>query len=271
VARVAFGIAVGVVSTLLLAPQGDEFGAKVGLLAGLVVVCAAKPLFDRFLPEAGSPRDDLRAFLAPAVPGRAAALRLGGGVVAVALAAVAVVVAGSPARGTVLPDSLEALNRPAPVVDPATLPPITIDQEVIDFDHERAGDGMNEVVVALSQDLALETRALLEGDDELLAAVDHGDRLTEMQARLADARASGETTVEHFTFDEIHVSLLVPFGVQTGLSMGLTGQGTVVTERYDADGTLVDRETGPFHRTFAMRQATGERWMLVGVLPPATP
>ena len=34
-----------------MAPQTDEFGTKVGLLAGLVVMCAARPLLDRLLPE----------------------------------------------------------------------------------------------------------------------------------------------------------------------------------------------------------------------------
>ena len=37
-------------STLSMAPQTDEFGTKVALLAGLVVVCAAGPLLDRSLP-----------------------------------------------------------------------------------------------------------------------------------------------------------------------------------------------------------------------------
>jgi hypothetical protein len=41
-----------------------------------------------------------------------------------------------------------------------------------------------------------------------------------------------------------------------------------VIERYDGDGGLLASETTPFHLTFAMRQATGTRWMLVGVLPP---
>lgn len=264
VARIAFGIAVGITSTLLLAPQGDEFGAKVGLLSGLVVVCAARPLFDRFLPAVGSPEDELGTLLR----GRSPALRAGAAVVAIAVAGVAVVAAGTPARGTVLPASLEALNRPAPVVDPNTLPPVTVEQEVIDFDHERAGDGMNEVVIALSQDLALETRALLERDAALLEAIDHGDRLTEMLARLEQAEQTGVTTVEHYAFDEIHVSLVVPFGVQTGLSLGLTGRGTVVVERWADDGTLLDRDSEAFHETFAMRQATGDRWMLVGVLRP---
>lgn len=270
VARVAFGVAVGVTSTLLIAPQTDEFGAKVALLSGLVVVCAARPVLDRFLPVSGSPRDDLSALVLGAGSRRAVARRIGAGALALVAGAVAVVAAGTPARGNVVPDSLEALNRPAPVVDPSTLPPITIDQEVIDFDHERAGDGINEVVIALAQNLALESRALLERDEELLGAIDHGDRLAEMRARLADARTSGTTTVERYAFEEIRVTLLVPFGAQSGLSLGLTGRGTVVVERYDDDGTLLGSEANPFHRTFAMRQATGDRWMLVGVLPPET-
>lgn len=270
VGRVAFGIAVAATSALLMAPQTDEFGAKVGLLTGLVLVCAARPLIDRVVPAPGSERDDLRAMIRGSA-GPVAARRVTAGLLAVAVAGVAIVAAGSPARGTVLPDGVEALNRPAPAIDPATLPPITVDPEVIEYDHERAGDGMHEIVVALAQNLALESRALLERDEALLVAVDHGDRLDEMRERLREAESTGTTTVERYAFDAIHVTLLVPFGQQSGLSLGLTGRGTVVTERYDSAGVLAGRETGPFERTFAMRQATGSRWMLVGVLPPVAP
>src|SRR6185503_15507079 len=62
VGRVAFGILTGVASTLLLAPQTNEFGTKVGLLAGLVVVSATRPLLERLLPEPRSAADDLRRF-----------------------------------------------------------------------------------------------------------------------------------------------------------------------------------------------------------------
>ena len=51
VGRVVFGVLVAVTSVLLMAPQTDEFGTKVGLLAGLVVVCALRPVLDRFLPR----------------------------------------------------------------------------------------------------------------------------------------------------------------------------------------------------------------------------
>jgi Na+-translocating ferredoxin:NAD+ oxidoreductase RnfD subunit len=270
VGRVVFGLAVAVTSTLLIAPQTDEFGAKVGLLSGLVIVCAARPLIDRLVPEPGSARDDLGRLVGSLRPPRGTT-RAVAGLTAAAVAGLAIVAAGTPARGLVLPDGVEALGRPAPAVDPATLPPITIDPEVIEFDHERAGDGMHEVVVALSQNLALESRALLDGDEELLVAVDHGDRLDEMRARLESAAAAGITTVDRYTFDAIHVTLLVPFGQQTGLSLGLTGRGTVVTEDVDRDGTVTATDSQPFELTFAMRQATGSRWMLVGVLPPAAP
>lgn len=268
VGRVVFGLAVAVTSALLMAAPTDEFGAKVGLLAGLVVVCAARPLLDRVVPEPASVSDDLRTLARRRGSALATVRWVGAGAVAAAAVTLGIVVAGSPARGMVLPDGVEALNRPAPVVDPATLPRITVDPEVIEFDHERAGDGMHEVVVALAQNLALESRALREGDEELLVAVDHGDRLDEMRARLAHSEAAGATTVERYAFDAIHVTLLVPFGQQTGLSLGLTGRGTVVTERYDGTGTVTGSETSPFELTFALRQATGSRWMLVGVLPP---
>ena len=62
VGRIVFGLLVAVASTLLIAPQTNEFGTKVGLLAGLVVVCAARPLLDRLLPEPRSAADDLRRF-----------------------------------------------------------------------------------------------------------------------------------------------------------------------------------------------------------------
>jgi Na+-translocating ferredoxin:NAD+ oxidoreductase RnfD subunit len=273
VARIAFGILVAITSVLLMAPQTDEFGTKVGLLAGLVVMCALRPLLDRSLPAAKTPADDLRAYVrgdgtdGGEAGSRHGAARLGVLAAGVLLAAVGIVAAGIPARGIVVPDRAEALNNPPTVVDPSTLPPITIGQDVIDYDHTLGGTGMQPVVVSLAQNLELENQALLDRNGSLLTAVDHGDRLDEMQGRLDSATASGATTIAHYDFDAIDVSLLVPFGEQTGLSLGLHGRGTVSEERYAADGTLLDRRSSPFDQTFAMRQATGDRWMLVAVLP----
>ncbi len=274
VGRVAFGFLVAATSTLLMAPQTDEFGTKVGLLAGLVVLCAARPLLDRLIPAPASAEDDLRRFARRLVGagGRSAGgargiARAGLAGVAVLGLGVAIVAAGTPARGVVVPAGAEALTRGAPVVDPATLPPITVRQDVVDFDHQLAGPGMQTVVVSLAQNLELENRAVLQRDATILPAIDHGDRLIEAQARINAAVASGSFVVTHYDFDAIDVSLLVPFGRQDGLSLGLAGIGTKTEETYDAAGRLQASQTSPFDLTFAMRRATGARWLTVAVLP----
>ena len=171
------------------------------------------------------------------------------------------------ARGVALGNTEEMLNRLPTTVDPATLPPVTVDEEVRDYDHELAGGDMTGVLVALARNLELENQALLQRDEAILEVVAHGDRLEEMRGRLRAAEASGVTVLTHYNFDEIHVALVVPFGEQTGLSLGLTGRGTMTEETRDADGNVMERQSSPFHQTFAMRRALGDRWMNVGVLP----
>jgi Na+-translocating ferredoxin:NAD+ oxidoreductase RnfD subunit len=269
VGRIAFGALVAVASTLLMAPQTDEWGSKVGLLAGLVVVSIARPLVDRLAPEPSSAGDRVGPFLSRLGAGRGwrPAARLGLAVLAVLVLGGSIVAAGLPARGVATANAEELLSRLPTTVDPSTLPPITVGADVVDFDHELAGDGMTEVVVTLARNLELENQALLRRDDSILVAVDHGDRLVEMRDRLEAATASGTTVLTHYEFDEIDVSLILPFGAQTGLVLGLSGRGTMVEETRDADGDVIDRESSPFDLTFAMRRATGDRWMNVGVLP----
>ena len=270
VGRIAFGALVAVVSVMLMAPQTDEFGSKVGLLAGLVVVCAARPILDRLVPEPKSHADDARRFARQiALGGRPAATagRVAVAIVALLVVGTGIVAAGTPARGTVVPNVTEVLNRPPTVVDASTLPPISVGQDVVDFDQRLAASGMQDVVVTLAQNLELENQAVLRGDESILAAVDHGDRLIEMQSRLRDAAATGRVQVVHYRFDRIDASLLVPFGRQTGLSIGLASTGAMTQETYDAEGTLLESHTSPFDLTFAVRQVTGERWLNVAVLP----
>ena len=264
VGRVLFAFLVGVASTLLMAPQTDEWWTKVSLLSGLVLVCALRPLLDRVLPEPKTPADDLRTFaVAPGIAG--AALALG----TVLLVGAGIVLAGSPARGTVVRDTTATLEDVPVTVDPATLPPITVSDDVIGFDHELAGRGMQSVVVTLAENIEFENEALLRRDPAILTAIDHGERLDQMRARVAAAEAGEPVVLTHYLFDKIDVSLLVPFGQQTGLSLGLASTGTKVEETYDASGQLTERVESPFEETFAMRRATGDRWLTVGVLPQA--
>jgi hypothetical protein len=137
----------------------------------------------------------------------------------------------------------------------------------VDWNHEIAGPGAQAIVLTLAENLELENQALLRADAAILDAVDHGDRLDEMRSRLQDAEATGTTVVERYQIADVNVTLLVPFGRQDGLSLGLESRGTVTTETYDAAGGLQARASSPFATTFVLRQATGDRWLNVDVLP----
>ncbi len=261
VGRVVFGFLVAVVSTLLMAPQTAEFGTKVALLGGLVVVCAVRPVLERLLPVARSDADDWHRF---ALLG--GALRKGIIAVAVLVVAFGIVAAGTPARGVVVPGADDILGRVPHDIDPATLPTISVDQDVIDWNHEITGPGVQEIVLTLAENLELESQALLRNDPAILDAVDHGDRLDEMQARVDDAAVTGTAVVDRYRIDAVDVVLLVPFGQQTSLSLGLDSRGTVTEETYH-DGRVTRRTSSPFAQTFVLRQVTGGRWLNVAVLP----
>jgi Na+-translocating ferredoxin:NAD+ oxidoreductase RnfD subunit len=277
VGRVVFGTLVAVACVLGMATQSDEFGTKVALLAGLVVLCAVRPILDRLVPAANAAGDDVREWVGRAVlgpPGQARLPRRAAGAAAAALLLlafpVAVVLAGSPTRGFIAPDTAELLTRTPVHIDATTLPTITVAQEVVDFDHELGGTGIQQVLVTLAQNLEVENQALIRRDGALLAAVDHGDRLTQMQGELDHALEVGSASVHHYDFDTVDVSLIVPFGVQTGLSLGFHGTGTVTTLLYDYNGNLMSTTTEPFDTVFAVRRATGDRWLNVGELSPQT-
>ncbi|MBV9577246.1 MAG: hypothetical protein JO057_01510, partial [Chloroflexi bacterium] len=249
---------VGLVGALLMAPQTTEFWSKVGLLAGLTLVCASRPILYRVLPEPGSVEDDPRRYWTRC---RAGAAALG-----VAAVAAGIVLAGAPARGASQVNAEEALLEPARM-DAATFPSISVDSAVTEWDPTLSGAAMQAIVLTAAQNLDIENQALLAADPDLLTQVDHGDRLDEMQGRIRDATTTGTTRIERYRPESIDVSLLRPFGRQDGLSLGLQTRGEVTSETYDAAGRLQTRETAPFARTFVVRRATGARWLNVAVLP----
>ncbi len=276
VGRIVFALAAALSTTLLMAPQTDEFGTKVALLGGLTVLLLAHPLFDRLLPEKGSAQDTIKGFAGRLVTGGAGAggylrpvARVGVMALVVAVAGTGVVFAGTPARVAAAPDVTEALNGVQQPVNPETLPPITVSQSVEDWDHAIATSAP-QLMVILAQNLDVENQALLHSEANLLTAVDHGDRLKEMQARLQSDASTGTCVIDVYKFDSVNVTLIVPFGVQTGLSLGFDAHGTVTHQTYDPSGNLVSQQSSAFANTFAIRQATGARWLNVAVLPPGT-
>jgi Na+-translocating ferredoxin:NAD+ oxidoreductase RnfD subunit len=267
VGRMVFALVLGVLIAVVMAPQSNEFETKVALLGSLVIVCAGRPLIERLVPAAHTADDDPRRFAAQLVTGGTGIVRVGLLVGALGLAGAGIVAAGGPARGVVDPPAEDVLGRLPTDIDPATLPSISVDQDVVDWNHEITGAGAQEVVLALAENLELERQALRDGDAELLEAVDHGDRLDEMRRRMVDAAAGDARVVEQYLIDDVDITLVVPFGRQAGLSLGLESRGTVTTETYDADGELRSRSSKPFATSFVLGRPTGGRWLNVAVVP----
>ena len=278
VARIAFGVSVALVCTLLIAPQTTEFGAKVALLSGLVILCVARLFLEKLLPAPGSERDRLGALLAGLgrrgrgylAPGRAVAR---GAIVgaAIVLLGATVVAAGTPSRDAFVAASASAAAgpdaEPAPNVhvDPSSLPRVSVDFEVTERGDLSQADAQD-VALTLAENLRVEAQALRRGERSLLGSVDDGDRLSAMQDRVDRVIETGTAVVPHYTFESIQVVLVHSKG-QSGLSLGLQSKGTVETITYGVDGQERSRESSPFALTFVLSRPTGDRWLTVDTQP----
>ena len=245
--------------------------------SGLVVVCAARPILDRLLPEPRSAADDLGRLREPADARAAAAnggvvrgaLRVGLPVVAVLVLGVGIVVAGTPARGRRRrADTGELLNGVPHQIDPGTLPTITVD--VPAWDDSTKAPIAQGILVTLAENLELENQALLRKDGSILTAVDHGDRLKEMQARLQDASATGRRPSSSTTTSTRSTSWSSRRSAsRPAASIGFDSTGTAhrgdVRRGGDAARSVRPRRSSG---SFAIRRPTGERWMNVGELRP---
>ena len=268
VGRMLFALVLAIVATVLVAPQTNEFGTKVALLGSLVIVCAARPLLERVVPAPGSVEDDPVRFARRLVAGgHGAALARAGG------ADGRLDAARRRYRGR--RRSGPWLRRPI-VGGRARPAPGRHRPRHAAVDHRLAGRrgleprdlrrGRGQIVLTLAENLELEHEALRRGDAALLPAVDHGDRLDELRRRVDEA-AGGIRVAERYSIEDVRITLVVPFGRQTGLSLGLELRGTVTTEAYRGDGDLVSRSSSPFAKSFVIGRPTGGRWLNVAVLP----
>jgi hypothetical protein len=276
VARLVFAACVALASTLLIAPQSTEFGAKVGLLAGLVVMCAVRLPVERCLPAANSDQDRLGVFAArlmtvgngDVVPRRAFTRGAIGGAAAVFLVT-GIVAVGIPSRGMpqVARTEPEAFQAVTAKIDPSTLPRVTVDAGVAGSSSDLAGPGGQEVAVNLAEDLETETQALMTADKDLLSAVTFGDRLIEMRQRIDDAISKGETVVDDYRFDSLRISSVIRSVGQGGLSLAIDARGTLEKTTYDASGDKAKSVASPFALTFVLSRPTGSRWLIVATQP----
>ena len=267
-ARVVFAAGVALLCTLLIAPQTTEFGAKVALLAGLVLMSPLRSLFDRSFPEANQ-RPRFVEFVTTLTTndvvdiGRSRIFTRGsvGGVV-LATVAVLIVVAGKPAR-----EPTEAIPAPQSfavdvAVDPATLPLITIDADVAALNSDIEAEAAADLAMMLAENLEMEAEAMRRGEARLLLAADFGARLAEMQRRVERSVATGEWVVADYRVDALHLRVVKTVGGQ-GAALGFDATGVIDEATYDADGVELRRDSAPFASTFVLRQTGGDRWLIV--------
>lgn len=163
--RFVHGVVTGAASVLFMAAASSEFSTKVGLLAGLVVSCAARPLIERWTPG-----DRLSAWIR-AHGWRAPVGVLGAASVLVVGGTAAVITADLVLSGLRPPtiDGVVAAERPD--VEIGVLPPITLDDSLQSISTSIDRDDAERIVRDVLVDLAVERRALVDGDRALAASV----------------------------------------------------------------------------------------------------
>lgn len=264
-ARLAFAGTLAIATTLLIAPQATEFGAKVGLLASLVLWSPSRGLFERLLADReGGTR---RAWLLPTEAAPLATFSRGVALGSLAtVVIVAIVAAGGPARTPVRAASIAQGPVSAIEVDPSDLPAVELAPGVgsvsLDIDQEVA----NGIALDLAENLALEHEAVRSGDAGVLASADGGARLDEMQARINEAIATGRRVAHSYAFDSLTLGIAERRGEQSSAALVLDATGTVEEIVYDAMGVEQSRSRSSFGATFVLRQLGGDRWLLVDVL-----
>ena len=256
-ARVAFTVSLALVSTLLIAPQSTEFGAKVGLLASLVLLAPMRGLFDRY---------PVGSLLGPALtPWRVYSRGVAVGI-AIAVVALGIVAAGSPARvlagGVPSPQPTEVSVE----IDPASLPVVSVAAEVKALNSEVAKDPQ-ELAVALAENLAIEAEAMRRADTSLLRTADDGERLIAQERNVEAAATAGQLKVPNYLFETLHLHIVHVAGPQGGASLAVDARGTVETTTYDSQGVEVGRETTDFAATFVLHRAATGRWLITAELP----
>ncbi len=271
--RIAFGAAVGVTSTLLLAPWSTEFGSKVGLLAGLSVVSlgrAALHATQRARARHGtiSPaRSHVRSPISWITTGAVVAVLAGAGVAA----------AGAPNRGSTGPrpasvDTTAALSIDRPIHQPLdmALPAIVIDPDVAALNRQLATQsGAAALVRSLLFNLDVEAQAIERGDAGLLVAVDHGQRLIDMTDSV-QATSGHERIVSTYTFDHIHLGVVFPGGFQSGPNAGLSVTGTALDTTLAPDGAVLSTSQRAIVVEFTLRATESGTWLTSGTIPVTT-
>ena len=241
--RRLYAAGIGLVATLLIAPQTTEFATKVAVLAALALACAARPVVEAIGSRVGSPWASggrLRAF----------ALGLAGAATFAGL----VVLAGIPAR-------TDTAAASAPALRAGELPEITVVpaegvSTQIDAETARA------IASDLVTNLRLEGEALAAGDRDGATEAAAGARLAALWQQI-DA-ADSERVVPGYRVERVTLTLEPGDGQAPPLVVA-TLSGTTELVTYSGSPPAVEErgDPAPFEQTLELELQDG-RYLIVG-------
>jgi hypothetical protein len=252
-ARVAFGAGVALLGVLFAAPQTTEFATKVGVLSGLTVACAARPLFERIDGR-------IEAVWRTAPRHRVRSVGLVGVTAVLVLGALVVAGSGSEAPG-------DAAFRPelrALVVDAQALPlpAFTVDPSATAANGAISEASAPQMARDLLAGLVIEAEAARRGDLALAASADTAERLDEARIAIGD----GTAEIVSYSFDRLRFILHRNLAAtQAAPRVGVVADGSVTVEA-STDPARPPGTTEPFAGVFLLEPVRGY-WLIAGSAP----
>ena len=240
--RRLYAIGIGLLATLLIAPQTTEFATKVAVLAALALVCAARPVVEVVAERIGSPR---------APGGR---VRVGLALTGAVAFAGLVVLAGIPAR-------TDTAAASAPPLEAGELPAITIVRaEGVSTQIDRAT--AVKIVSDLVVNLRAEGEALAERDRQAATAAAAGARLAALWQQI-DA-AGQEIAVADYDLERVELTLQASDGQSQPLVLA-TLSGTKALATYSGSPAAIVDVGEPLPLDEALElELQGDRYVIVG-------
>jgi hypothetical protein len=229
--RRVYAVAVGLLATVLIAPQTTEYATKVAILGALFAVCAIRGVIELV----GSER---LAAIAPRKPRRAlvGTVALAGAIVYGGL----VVAAGVPARPEAGSEAARAGVQTLPAIEVAQA------QGIADIDEGTAQAIARDIVVDLRTELA----ALRQRNESLAAEAATGEWLAALWNRIRDT--STEVTAARYDVDHMRLRMQLSGG-QGPPHVVAVLRGTQTASASTPDGaTPVAATARPFTRTLQL-------------------
>lgn len=263
VRRVVYGIGIGVVAGMLSAPQSTEFATKVAILSALLIVCAARPFYERRLPAKGSVNDRPIDYVrGRALPRRQGVVRTLGTVATMLIVGfVLVAVAPNSVEPTVRAKQTvaDAVERPTFAADEFDEVEVTVNQS------DRVALTLTPATVDaigrdVLEDLAIIEQAQRGGSVQLLATATAESTLEALERDLISGLRAESVEVSSYRISTLVISIARRVG---------QGPPAILVTLVGAEEISGDRpRTRRVHDTYEVKRGNSHFLLVTDDLPP---